>query len=271
MTFNEDKFIHMRYGTGIDLPNYHGPIGTSIEMCTEVEDLGVTMCNDYKFESHIDQIVKKSRSQIGWMMRVFETREERCLLTLFKSLILPHLEYCCQLWSPKTIGLIRKIESVQRNFTFRIRGLQQKNYWQRLQHLKLYSLERRRERYMVIYVWKIIQTIVPNFNDEAINIQTRWNDRRGLTCRIPNVNRLASTRLQTLKENSFMINGPKLFNIMPREVRDFDGTLIAFKNKLDMFLMTIPDKPALPHYAQSSAGNSLLEQIAQQRAEQMRN
>ena len=30
--------------------------------------------------------------------------------------------------------------------------------------LKLYSLQRRRDRYTIIYVWKILESIVPNLN-----------------------------------------------------------------------------------------------------------
>jgi hypothetical protein len=40
----------------------------------------------------------------------------------------------------------------------------------RLKALKLYSLERRRERYTVLYMWKIIRGLVPN-----PGISTRWN------------------------------------------------------------------------------------------------
>ena len=49
----------------------------------------------------------------------------------------------------------QKVEDIQRNFTRRFAGLQNLNYWQRLSKLKLLSLQRRRERYMIIHVWKI--------------------------------------------------------------------------------------------------------------------
>ena len=40
-------------------------------------------------------------------------------------------------------------------FTYKITEVQHLNYWERLRELKLYSLQRRRERYIIIHIWKI--------------------------------------------------------------------------------------------------------------------
>ena len=98
----------------------------------------------------------------GWLIRTFRTRNPGPMMTLFISLVRPILEYCCQLWSPKKLNQIRKIESVQRHFTSKLVGLSGMNYWDRLQFLNIYSLERRRDRYIIMYVWKVIQALAPN-------------------------------------------------------------------------------------------------------------
>ena len=43
-----------------------------------------------------------------------------------------------------------------------ISGMQNLSYHQRLNALRLYSLQRRRDRYIVIYMWKILENLVPN-------------------------------------------------------------------------------------------------------------
>ena len=262
MTFNENKFEHIRYGSGDCIENYTGPDGANIRICNQVKDLGVIISDDAKFEDQINAVVKTARQRVGWIMRVFETRERTAMLTLYRSLVLPLIEYCCQLWSPRGVELIRKIEAVQRNFTYRIRDMQELNYWQRLEQLDLYSLERRRDRYFVIYVWKIINGHAPNF--ENMPIETRQSGRRGLTCTVPPRASIPG-RIQTLKEDSFMVHGPRLFNEIPKDLREFAGSPDTFKAKLDSYLGTVPDKPALPHYSQQAAGNGLREQLAQQR------
>ena len=72
------------------------------------------------------------------------------MVALFKSLVLPRLEYGCQLWSPTSVNQINAIENIQRKFTKHITGMHSLPYENRLKHLKLYSLQRRRDRYIDI-------------------------------------------------------------------------------------------------------------------------
>ena len=181
---------------------------------------------------------------------------------LFKALVLPVLEYCCQLWSPKKLNQIRQLESVQRHFTSKIEGTSGMNYSERLKYLKMYSLERRRDRYTIIYVWKIIQGLVPNLlgKDKIEHISS--NSRIGRCCLLPKLNHKAPRYVQTLRENSFCVHGPKLFNALDPELRNFDGTPEAFKRKLDYFLATVDDVPLDPRNPQVVRSNCLIDQIA---------
>ena len=101
------------------------------------------------------------------------------MLTLFKSLVLSRLDYGSQLWSPYKAKDISLLESVQRAFTKHIQGMHTYSYADRLSMLKLYSLQRRRDRYTIIYVWKILESIVPNLN---IPITCYSSIRRGRLC-----------------------------------------------------------------------------------------
>ena len=49
----------------------------------------------------------------------------------------------------------------------------------RLTYLNLHSVQRRRERYIIIYVWKMLESKVLNFNPPIISL---WNERRGRMC-----------------------------------------------------------------------------------------
>ena len=44
------------------------------------------------FGAQIDSLVSKVARQAGWVLRVFRTRSRLPMLTLFKSLVLPHLD-----------------------------------------------------------------------------------------------------------------------------------------------------------------------------------
>ena len=60
-----------------------------------------------------------------------------------------------------------------------ISGMQGLSYPERRTILKLYSFQRRRERYIIIYVWKTLECKVPNFSPP---IRSRTSDHRGRAC-----------------------------------------------------------------------------------------
>ena len=53
-------------------------------------------------------------------------------------------------------------QAIQRTFTHKITKVQHLNYLERLHELKLYPLQRRRESYMIIYIWDRTQHMAPN-------------------------------------------------------------------------------------------------------------
>ena len=51
------------------------------------------------------------------------------MLTLWKSLVLPRIEYCSILWPPHKISDIQNLEHLQWSFVRRIQGSTNLNYW----------------------------------------------------------------------------------------------------------------------------------------------
>ena len=110
------------------------------------------MSSDCSFYEHIDLKIKQCRQLTGWILCTFKTVDKITYVNSVKSLVLPRLEYGCQLWSPATVNQIRAMESIQRKLTKHIDGLYSLPYKERLIGWHMYSLKRRRERYAAIYV-----------------------------------------------------------------------------------------------------------------------
>ena len=106
----------------------------------------------------------------------------------------------------------------------------------------------------------------PNFEGQNI-IRIQDSGRRGRLCLVPPINNRATQRVKTLQEKSLTVLGPRLYNCLPADVRCYEGSMETFKVKVDRFLKTVPDRPCLPHYYQSSTSNSIWKQVEQMRAD----
>ena len=95
------------------------------------------------------------------------------MLKLYNTYIRSKIEYCCSIWSPTLQNEINQLERIQKAFTSKIQGMEKKDYHERLKALKLYSLERRRERYLIIYAWQMIEGIKEN----VLNLKSMKNGR----------------------------------------------------------------------------------------------
>ena len=125
-------------------------------------------------------------------MRTFNTRDRLPMLILWKSLVMSRLEYCSQLWCPLKKGEIQALEMVQRTFLRKISGMNELSYWDQLKKLNMYSLERRRERYRIIYVWKVLENRVPNIGNDRIC--SKNHPRRDRECFPPKVNQYCNRK-----------------------------------------------------------------------------
>ena len=178
------------------------------------------------------------------------------MLTLLRSLIQPRLDYCSQLWSPRDQYSINKLEDVQKQFLSQIRDsvLDRMNYWEKLSELRVYSQERRRERYQICFLWKLSQGLV-----EGYTIDWQWSDRRGRLAIPKNISRSAPTKVRQYRERSLAVHGARIFNLLPVNLRNENSG--DFKNHLDIFLSKIPDQPTTPGLARVAESNSLLDQV----------
>ena len=265
MLFNVKKFELLRYGNNRELKNttnYISNTGSAIEEKTSTKDLGVVMSSAGDFKNHIESLVETVRDLSSWILRSFKSRSKTIMLQLWKSIVIPRLDYCSQLWNPHQVYLINQLEELQKSFIKNINGFRNKDYQTALHDLGLYSLQRRRERYQIIYLWSIIENLVPNIESSdghLIKIQSKADSRTG---RKIQTRPLGNSRFSTLRFHSLPFHGARLFNGLPKYIRNVTGcTKITFKSIIDSFLSKILDKPLIPHQNTSRqvSPNSLLQ------------
>ena len=108
LQFNNLKFELLQYGDNKDLNKesyqYMSSSQLPIKSSEIVQDLGVGMSVNCSFKAHINSVVEDAKSRAGWVLRTFKDRRPLAMLTLWKSMVLPKLEYCSQLWCPTKKG-----------------------------------------------------------------------------------------------------------------------------------------------------------------------
>ena len=131
-------------------------------------------------------------------------------------------------------------------------------YKERLIALGIYSLERRRERFMIIQLHKIILKMIPSCGLDYYYTRTGWLFRPKWI-----LSRNVPAWIRKARNSSFFVNAPRLYNRLPSELRQREvndnpssNNVIAFKRRLDKFLLTIVDDPG-------TQANSLLEFVVQ--------
>ena len=139
------------------------------------------------------------------------------MLTILRSLVQSRLDYCSQLWSPRDQHSINLLESVQRNFVSKIcdRALTGMSYWEKLSELRVYSQERRRERYQICFLWKLSQGLI-----EGYSVNWQLSERRGRYV-IPNpIPKNAPSTVRKARECSLGVHGAHIFNILQKSLRN---------------------------------------------------
>ena len=104
--------------------------------------LGVMISSDLKCSQQCKYAyTKASRVLMGMIRRMISYKEPKIMLSLYKTLVRPHVEYCSSVWNPHYSKDKVLLERVQHRYTKMILDMQDKSCEDRLQCLGLWTLE----------------------------------------------------------------------------------------------------------------------------------
>ncbi len=84
-----------------------------IERVSVFEYLGLCLYETLSFKEHIEQISKKVNKRLGMLSRIIKNITRDTALMLYKSLFLPHLEFCDIVWDACANNLKNTIQKLQ--------------------------------------------------------------------------------------------------------------------------------------------------------------
>ena len=257
MLFNNSKFVHMSFGTNTESRNesfYLNPENEVITQADNARDLGIIFESNLSFSIQQQKVVKKMKQTTGWILRTIRSRQCSILLPTYRALATSHSEYLKNLWYPyNKIGLDKQLEQVQINFLNKIKGLKSLTYSQQLSKCKLLSMKRRQEYSMLIWTYKNIAR--GRFEMSSTLRRGNFIIYKPLKGKVQ--------KIRTLHWNSIFHMGPRLYNQMPKTLRDLKGDFAFYELVLKYLLLNIipnneePILKFLPDYSSWSIPPSL--------------
>ena len=135
------------------------------------KDLGVCVDSHLKFDKHMDMIVHTANTRAAALiLKCFIVKNADILKKAFVPYVRPILEYCSPVWSPHHVGMINKIENVQRRFTKRIDNMSNLTYDDRLEILNFDSLYARRIKQDLVMCFCILHGFVDVSYDQFFSM-----------------------------------------------------------------------------------------------------
>ena len=238
LRFHPNKCTLMRISKGHPEFAYYmrssGPEPIKLNEVACEKDLGVYIDNQLSYEYHVNDICKRANKIVGLIWRTFEYIDGQNFSLLFKALVRPILEYATQIWAPNLWKLSDLLEEVQRRATRMVIGLKGMSYEERLKSLNLPTLQYRRIRGDLIFMYKIathrVNTALLGEN-QIRNERTRGHQYK-----------LDKRRTATNKAQSFFTNRIiNIWNELPQDVVSAES-VNSFKNALDIHHKTHPGK-----------------------------
>ena len=223
-------FIGTRHKTSsISKQNNISLDGHQIDNVVTYKCLGIHRDETLSWEAHISEVIGKVSKALAALRRLKPILPLRILISIYKSLILPHFDYCSSVWGSIGKGLALKLQKLQNRAARIITG----SDWdvrssQILADLNWPSLEVRRSNQFKTFMHKAMNKQVPEYIAEKLimaNTVHQYNLRGSeYNLFVPRPNTEALKR-------SFAYRGAVLWNSLTPEAKQANS-LSVFRSHL---------------------------------------
>jgi len=203
--------------------------GSPLEECSSHKHLGLHLQTDCKWDSHVQALIRKCRPLVA-CLRSFKYRLSRkALNTMYKSFILPIIDYADIIWDNCSNHLADEVEALQldciRTITGAVRGTSHDKLYRESGYIPLHE---RRQRHKLIFYHKLVNGIAPDYLLKYLPPLT--SSQNPYPTRRP-YNRAVPRSKTELYKSSFFPSTTKLWNELPDNIKS-NTSLSALKQHL---------------------------------------
>lgn len=147
--------------------HYNYKIGEKVlERVNEIRDLGVILDSKMNFKRHIELVIAKAYSMLGFVKRIcHKFRDVRALKSIYCAHVRSYLEYASVVWQPYCANRINEMESIQKKFVIyalrrtvkRDENFRLPPYESRCKELRIDTLKKRRINLSSYFVFDLLK------------------------------------------------------------------------------------------------------------------
>jgi hypothetical protein len=191
-------------------------LGTQIQFSDSVKNLGVHFDTTFNWDKHISHICQKVYGSLNNLCKFRDSTPEVIRLQLFKSLILPHFDYCSFVYCNINAKQKKRLQNAQHaaiKYVYNIPyAASLSQFYVKASVLKI---QERHDLDVLLMTHKIVHKQCPEYLSDLVTLAKSVNSRHTRSHKFKiNVPRVG----KTVPENSFVVKSARLWNKLPENV-----------------------------------------------------
>ena len=226
MLLNADK-CHLLL-TGPDSPSQTMRFGTEVLSPSDGEKLlGIFIDSNLTFENHISRLCEKASQKIHALSRILPFIDFHKKRTLMKAFIMSQFNYCPLIWMMHSRKIENFINRIHERALRLVYGDKNASFEELLERDSSVSIHQRNLQCLAIEMFKILKGFAPTIMNELFE----YKEPCSYDIRNRSEFKRTNVRTVTYGENSISHLGPKIWDLVPAEMKSLDS-LSQFKNAI---------------------------------------
>lgn len=199
-----------------------------IENVKNIKYLGLIIDEKLDFKENFDYVCKKMAKKVGFLGRISKKLDIETKITIYKTIISPHLDYCSTILYLANETQLTKLQKIQNKAMRIILRLNRYTNIKLMQEMLRWQSVRQRLMYnTLIMIYKIEHNMMPQYLKKCIS---RVHETHNHNTRNKNDLKLPKYK-KSKTQNNIFYSGIKEYNKLDKEVKE-EIRFKVFKKKL---------------------------------------
>ena len=197
--------------------------GDNVTQVQHTKYLGIVIDQNLNYYEQMNSLIVKLNRSVGILKRVSPFIPRKSRITMYNTLVLPHLDYCSTVWGVVPKMYLDRLQRIQNRAMRVILNCPARTHINTmLQDLKWMSVRQRNHFNLCVLMWKALHGLTPPYMSDFFDFKASIHH---YSTRSSANNHLHVPRCH---QNSLKHRGCVALNNLPRFLKDCD-TLVTFK------------------------------------------